>query len=259
MFGAFAAVFLSGLGLGLCIYCLGSTLGALRAAGLGVSTLEAAGSSLLWYLAGTLLLDLVVAAVMCLSTFECDCCMSSTVMHCVTKASSLSFWSFLVWCSFLFQLAVSTFVMVGFVLIDFLVFLCNTDSGTINQAQALVYEISNFTSPAAANTFQPLGTKNVTDTPIISLLGIMHHLDIPQFCINACNVSSIDFVVACGTSATRLDDTAAFLCIGCLLVTVSQALMATALSGEKERVSVHELHEREMGILKHIGHAFGTS
>merc|ERR1711933_106374 len=71
---------------------------------------------------------------------------------------------------------------------------------------------------------------NATETPLLSLEQIVDNLQIGYFCsIVSKDIQSMTWQ----------------LWVGTLLTVVSQALMAVALHGEKERVGVHELHENE--------------
>merc|ERR1712083_276807 len=104
-------------------------------------------------------------------------------------------------------------------------------STTVYHAQEVIWEMGNFTA-TGQDPFDPYATGNITDakaadTPIFSLSKTMQTLDLNNFCPHA----------------ALLGGQMALFWFGCVLALVSQALMAIALNGEKERVAVHEQHE----------------
>mmetsp|Transcript_8859 Transcript_8859/g.20827 ORF Transcript_8859/g.20827 Transcript_8859/m.20827 type:complete len:250 (+) Transcript_8859:100-849(+) len=230
VFAAMLAFIMSQAGLGLCLHSRRVALGGLPDA--AQPYLDALSFDCACVVASAVLLNFGSVTVLCLSTFECNCLKNSKLMHCLTQATSLCCWCFLTWCTFLLQLVMSTFAMVWFVMMDFLVFLCSSDQPTLQQAQNLLYDFGNLTDVEHPGlVFHPYGVKDVRDTPIVSLKALAKHLDLLQFCSSE--------------HGGLLDNGSAYFWMGCLLTVVSQALMAIALNGEKERVSVHELHERE--------------
>mmetsp|Transcript_44665 Transcript_44665/g.133400 ORF Transcript_44665/g.133400 Transcript_44665/m.133400 type:complete len:247 (-) Transcript_44665:209-949(-) len=192
--------------------------------------LQALNSRLVWNLALVFLLNAVAAGVVCLSTFECPSVHRMGIVQCLTKASTLCFLSFLALCSFVVQLLVSTFGIVWFVMVDFLAFTCRLGPQTISEAQDVLYGLGNLTHPGGAGAaFHPVGVKHIKDTHFISLKDMAEQLNIVQLCGSG--------------SAPGLASVVMHFWFACLLTVVSQALMAVALSGEKERIATHDLHE----------------
>lgn len=241
VFGSMVALLLSILGATICILHQGSTEAALQAAGSGTATLGSMSSNLSFNFAVILLLNVISTAVISLSTFECSHLASSSVMHCLTKSTSLCWWTLLACCTFLVQLVVSGFMLVATVLVGFLVFVCHSGEDNVTQMQQLLYAVGNMTSPGG-EVFNPYGAQDIQDSPVISLEHIVSHLDLARFC----------------GVAQDLDGAVANFWLGCLLTVVSQALMTVALHGEKERVSVHEVQEKEASIF-HIGYSPAVS
>lgn len=177
-------------------------------------------------------LNAFLTAVVCFSNY--DCCSTATrtgsFIHCLSKANMLFIWSCLAWCTFLVQLLGGTFSVVWFVMVDFLDWLCQTDAPTIAKAQELIWKLGNMTHAQETSQFHNYG-HHIADTPFISLEHMSKSLNLPVLCSSE-NYEGLDHIVN-------------HFWIACLLTTVSQAFMAVAMNGEKERVAVHELHESE--------------
>lgn len=192
---------------------------------------RALSGKMCWDLVLVLLLNACSAGAVCLSNFECPALMKLSVVHCLTTSSSLCVWSLLAWCSFLAQVSATTLGMVWFVMVDFLTFLCQADAQTLTKAQGLLYGLGNMTTAPQAAGFHPFAAKHIKDTPFISLKAVAKHLNVVNYCGSG--------------NAPHLDSLLFHFWFACLLTVVSQALMAVALNGEKERVAVHEQHESE--------------
>merc|ERR1712176_1081541 len=105
--------------------------------------------------------------------------------------------------------------------------------GIINPSQELVLDLNASTvSGVQIGTY---GSKTVHDTPLVSIKSIIRDLDVQKFC---------DSVPEAAQNNTRFTPAITFW-FGFLIVVISQALMAQALHGEKERVSVHETYDAE--------------
>mmetsp|Transcript_9020 Transcript_9020/g.26544 ORF Transcript_9020/g.26544 Transcript_9020/m.26544 type:complete len:253 (+) Transcript_9020:3-761(+) len=239
--GAITALVVSMIGVAVCFCHRGPTEKALHAIGPGAAGLGSMSSSLSLNFVVILLLNVIGTAVICLSTFELRSLTTSSIMHCMTKSTSLCWWSLLSWCTFLVQLVMSNFVMVAFVMINFLAYVCHSGDAVVAQTQDLIWSIGNMTDKSGAG-YNPWGNRPVSDTPIISLEKIVAHLNLAKFCGHA----------------EKLDTASTYFWVGMLLTVVSQALMTTSLNGEKERVSVHEMHEYEASESGYTA-AFGFS
>lgn len=203
---------------------------ALHGVGHGGGRLLSLTSSIVFDFISVVVLNVISAVIICLSTFEFEYTNTNhSAMRCLTSSAALCFMRVASFFSFLAQLTLTQFFMVAFVMVAFLSYLCSMGEGVVYQAQELVYAIGNQTS-SASSVYNPYGEApviNATDTPVISTQKIISHLNIESFCTRSKGVGSAH----------------ASFWIGCLLTVVSQALMTTALQGEKERVSVHEAHE----------------
>lgn len=122
-------------------------------------------------------------------------------------------------------------ILIATVAVFVLDFICRMGSTTVYHAQEVIWEMGNFTS-TGKDPFDPYATGNfkeakAADTPIFSMSKTMQTLDLNTFC----------------PQAEHLSGQMALFWVACVLALVAQALMATALNGEKERVAVHEQHE----------------
>lgn len=162
-----------------------------------------------------LLLDLVAAAAVWLSFFHCGI-LNTRCVHCLTTSGMLCFLRVLVCLTFLLELIASQVVVVWRCVLSATSFLCGTNAGLVNQAQAIVQSAKS-TLPSGGNS-------------TLGFAGLFANLDLPSYC--QASRGELE------ESSTRI------LALACLLAVVSQALLAGALNGEKERVGVHEEHER---------------
>merc|ERR1712039_289984 len=94
--------------------------------------------------------------------------------------------------------------------------------GVQYQLQGVIYDMGNATMSGEVM----YGWIERPDTPIVGMKELLAGLNIERFC----------------WSSKGLGESAISFYIGCLLVSVGQALMASSLHGERERVMVHE-HE----------------
>merc|ERR1719296_509119 len=80
-----------------------------------------------------------------------------------------------------------------------------------------------------------------------------HHIASSAFLDVKSMTFRLDLLQYCKMSGSGKDGSGVFLLMGCFLSVLSQALMAIALNGEKERVTVHEEHEVE-GLMHSVKH-----
>jgi hypothetical protein len=179
----------------------------------------------------SLLLNGVACTAICLSQFDCQSAMKHSCTHSLTSSTSFCVLRVVCFLTFLAEMSFSFIVLIGTVGVFVLDFICRMGSTTVYHAQEVIWEMGNFTA-TGKDPFDPYSTGNFSDakaadTPIFSLSKTMQTLDLNGFCPHA----------------SLLGGQMALFWVGCVLALVSQALMAIALNGEKERVAVHEQHE----------------
>jgi len=197
----------------------------------GGAGLENAVKGTVPHLGFSLLLNGIACMAICLSQFDCQAAMKYSCTHTLTSSTSFCVLRVICFLSFLGEMMFSFVVLIGTVGVFVLAFICRMGSTTVYHAQEVVWEIGNFTL-TGKDPFDPYSTGNYTDakaadTPIFSMSKTMQTLDLNNFCLHA----------------EYLGGQMALFWVGCVLALVSQALMAIALNGEKERVAVHEQHE----------------
>eukprot|EP00931_Biecheleriopsis_adriatica_P017198 TRINITY_DN1240_c5_g1_i1.p1 TRINITY_DN1240_c5_g1~~TRINITY_DN1240_c5_g1_i1.p1 ORF type:complete len:312 (+),score=47.48 TRINITY_DN1240_c5_g1_i1:122-937(+) len=180
----------------------------------------------------SMLLNGFACMCVCMSNFEgCSHPERHKWVHYVTSSTAFCVMRIVAFSTFLVQLIFSSAMLVGAVLVGFLAYVCHFGSTTQFHVQEVIWEIGNFTA-TGVDPFDPYKTGNATqarshDTAFISSASIMQHLDLAEFC----------------PLAKDLGGQLMVFWMSAVLSLVSQALMAVALNGEKERVSVHEQHE----------------
>jgi len=164
---------------------------------------------------GILLLNVASSAAIWLSSFHCEC-LHGAAVRCLTSPSTLCSLRVLASATFLLQLALAQFLLARHCVMASLAFMCGLPHGMIIETQEVM--------DALGATPPPHGT-------VAAFLRIRDPL------------SSLSLQQYCGSSVGSND---VMLCnwLVCFAAVVSQALMAVALNGEKERVGVHELHEK---------------
>eukprot|EP00418_Pyrodinium_bahamense_P075434 CAMPEP_0179069204 /NCGR_PEP_ID=MMETSP0796-20121207/30389_1 /TAXON_ID=73915 /ORGANISM="Pyrodinium bahamense, Strain pbaha01" /LENGTH=303 /DNA_ID=CAMNT_0020766267 /DNA_START=5 /DNA_END=916 /DNA_ORIENTATION=+ len=170
-----------------------------------------------------LLLDLFAAAAVWLSFFHCGI-LSARVVHCITMPGTLCFLQVLVSLAFFMELIASLSVVAWRCMLSTVSFLCNTSEGLVLQAQTVVQTLRS-SMPGGGNSTHGFAS-------------LFANVDLPQYC-QAQRPELVEGV-------TRV------VMLACLLAVVSQALLAMALNGEKERAGVHEALEH--GIMATISH-----
>jgi len=181
-----------------------------------------------------LVLNAISAATLLLSHFAIESLEDNFVMHCLTSSRALgTLMSFTV-LTFLLQL-----IRLGYTIslqgaFAFLSAICNRGPGVVYLAQELIYTMGNASlSSGGQSTFNPYSKA----MPYGAHVASSGYLDMDTLS------SRIDLMKYCKSSDNGKDGSGSLLLWGCLLSVVSQALMAVALNGEKERVIVHEQHE----------------
>lgn len=172
----------------------------------------------------------------CLSTFDCIHAMKYNCVHSITSSTCFCIMRIICFLTFLVQTALANVMTCGFVGMSVLAYICSMGSTTVFHAQEVIWEVGNFTR-TGVDPFDPYRTGNfqvakAADTPGISASKTFQHLELAAFCPNG----------------KVLAGAVGVFWMACVLSLVSQALMAIALNGEKERVSVHEQHEAAGGV-----------
>mmetsp|Transcript_59281 Transcript_59281/g.105374 ORF Transcript_59281/g.105374 Transcript_59281/m.105374 type:complete len:285 (-) Transcript_59281:301-1155(-) len=179
----------------------------------------------------SMLISAFACLCICLSTFDCVEGSEGGFVHKVTGSTAFCVMRIITFFAFLVELAFSSAMLLAVGVVFFLDFLCRMGSTTLFHAQEVIWEIGNFTL-TGTDPFDPYRTGNFTDakladTPVFSIAKLTQSLNLAEFCPNA----------------KYLGNYVLLFWLACVLGVVSQALMAIALNGEKERVSVHEQHE----------------
>ncbi|CAK9056564.1 Hypothetical protein SCF082_LOCUS30478 [Durusdinium trenchii] len=162
--------------------------------------------------------------------------MRFSLAHTMTTATAFCVLRICAFVTFLVQLAYSSLMMVGMTTVLTLDFICHMGSTTRFHAQEVIWEIGNFTL-TGRDPFDPYYTGSVSesraaDTKIVSVASMMQHLSLERFCPFSENLGQQLFI----------------FWLSSIVSLVSQALMAIALNGEKERISLHEEHDEVRGI-----------
>lgn len=207
---------------------------ALQDMGGGAGLADAAGGSVP-QLGFSLLLNGLACTAICLSQFHCESALTCACTHTLTSSTSFCVLRVICFLTFLAEMYFCFIVLIGTVGVYVLDFICRMGSTTVFHAQEVIWEMGNFTA-TGRDPFDPYATGNFTDakladTPVFSLSKIMQTVNLNDFCPHA----------------SLLGGQMALFWVGCMLALVSQALMAIALNGEKERVAVHEQQEQVGG------------
>jgi len=224
---------------------------------------EGAGAlhGLMWTLAFSyivlLVLNAISATTLLLSHFAFESLEDNLVVHALTSSRALcTLMSFTV-LTFLLQL-----IRLGYTIslqgaLAFLASVCNRGPGVVYLAQELIYTMGNASAASGGGGFNPYSKA----MPYGSHVASSDYVDTDAM------VSRIDLMKYCKASGNGKDGSGSLLLWGCFLSVVSQALMAIALNGEKERVIVHEQHEMQgflaaaqdeaQGALKRISKVVG--
>jgi len=200
---------------------------AFRSMGSG-SELRGSGVRTVVHLTISMILNLVSFCSIGLSTFHFEQAMKFRWAH--TMSSSTAFCTLRITASltFLVQLLCSSFIMVGMTSVLSLDLICHMGSTARFHAQEVIWEIGNFTL-TGKDPFDPYRTGSsaavkAADTRFVSVARMAQHLELDRFCPHSENLGNQMFT----------------FWLGSIISLVSQALMAIALNGEKERVNVHE-------------------
>jgi len=188
------------------------------------------------HLSISMILNLVSFTCVCMSTFHFEQAMKFSIAHTMTTSTAFCVLRIAAFVTFLVQLASSSLMLVGMSSVLFLDFICHTGSTVQFHVQEVIWEIGNFTL-TGRDPFDPyhtgnLGETQAADTKFVSVASMMQHLSLEKFCPYSENVGTQLFIFWNSAIASL----------------VSQALMAIALNGEKERISVHEEHEEVRGV-----------
>mmetsp|Transcript_4407 Transcript_4407/g.10225 ORF Transcript_4407/g.10225 Transcript_4407/m.10225 type:complete len:269 (+) Transcript_4407:90-896(+) len=192
------------------------------------NALKDSASHTVLHLSFSMILNLLGFMSICMSTFHCDSAMKWSMAHMATTSSALCFLRIAAFGTMLVELILSSEIVVGAAGVLFLDFVCNLGSTAQFHVQEVIWEIGNFTK-TGQDPFDPYRTGSAreakaADTKMFSIAKLMQHLELENFCGYSQNLGSSLIVF--------------WVCS--LVSLVSQALMAIALNGEKERVSVHE-------------------
>jgi len=188
------------------------------------------------HLSLSMILNIVSFMAICCSTFHFEQAMKFDVVHSLTSSTAFCVLRIAAFTTFLVQLACSSLMLVGMSSVLTLDFICHMGSTVQFHAQEVIWEIGNFTL-TGRDPFDPyhtgnLGETKAADTRFVSVASMMQHLSLERFCPYSENVGAQLFIFWSSGIASL----------------VSQALMAIALNGEKERISVHEEHEEARGV-----------
>mmetsp|Transcript_46781 Transcript_46781/g.99998 ORF Transcript_46781/g.99998 Transcript_46781/m.99998 type:complete len:270 (+) Transcript_46781:73-882(+) len=230
VFMALVAVAMSVIGVITSLTAQFDVVGALKNMGHGAGKLDVLAQSVDLNFGVIVFMNAVCALLICLSMFDCVHLQKHAALHLLTSSTSLCWWRILAWLTFMVQIVMSEFFMIIVVLVCLLTYICHAGEGVVYQTQELIYAIGNTTLETGA-LFSPYGkpATNVSDTPVISTKDMVTHLDMQRYCADA--------------QGAHLGKAAITFWAGCFITALSQALMAVALNGEKERVSVHESYE----------------
>lgn len=171
------------------------------------------------------LFDLFCAVILGLSSLECGC--PARFVHVLTSARFLGCLKALLWICFVVQVILTQFVLVALVLVSGMLYVCHAGQAAQSRAQSLVQSLIQARN--GYNPYQNAFGVYVWDTPVISEQQLLEYLNVRQFCVNAQDRAGIEYVY-----------------LGCLVLAAAQAFMASAMSSEQERVTVHEHHERDL-------------
>jgi len=179
----------------------------------------------------SLLINGFACLCVCLSTFDCTEAAHGGCVHKITGSTCFCVMRIVTFLTFIVEMLFSSAITIAVAATLFLAFICRMGSTTIFHVQEVIWEIGNFTA-TGKDPFDPYQTGNYTDakladTPVFSVAQLTQHLNLQSFC----------------PGAKEIGGQVLLFWIACILGAVSQALMAIALNGEKERVSVHEQHE----------------
>jgi len=181
-----------------------------------------------------MLLNVTSMAAIWLSFFHCEK-FENAFKHMLTSSRSLCWLRIICSVSFLVQIFRSGYAMAFHGAVCFLAFLCNRGPGVTYLAQELVYAIGNSSTPGG-QLFVPATAdgngygQHSAWSPFLDVGRAMAGMNLDDYCKDSGD-----------------EDSAADVVVVCVVMTiVSQALMVCALTGEKERVTVHELHEHHL-------------
>lgn len=162
---------------------------------------------------GVAMLNLLCAVAVWLSFFHCACA-GRLLVQCLTTSRALCCLRVLVMATFVAQLALSQYLLVWRCAVSTLSFICGLPEAEAAWAQQVLQALA-------------VSHGDGTAASLLHLQDVIRETDIQHYC---------DPSQATGV-APRLAWPAS------LLLVLTQALMAVALNGEKERVGVHELSE----------------
>jgi len=179
----------------------------------------------------SLLINGFACLCVCLSSFDCTEAAPGSCVHKITSSTCFCVMRIITFLTFIVEMLFSSAITIMMAAVLFLGFICRMGSTTIFHTQEVIWEIGNFTL-TGTDPFDPYRTGNYTDakladTPVFSIAQLSQHLNLANFC----------------PGAKPVGGSVLLFWMACILGAVSQALMAIALNGEKERVSVHEQHE----------------
>jgi len=236
------ALALSALAAFLALEHAGDLSSCLEGLGPGVSRLQNLLFTLMVNYSAIITVNVASTVVVWLSFFDCDT-LECDLKHKLTSARSLSILLGAVWVTFFMQLFRLGYAMTLHGVLAGLAYICNLGPGVVYLAQELVYAMGNATETGAA-VYSPYGREAYGRHYAWSL-----YIDVGEM------VKNFNFERYCEDTDHGKDDGAGSVMYGCLLTLLSQALMAMALSGEKARVVVHDLHEKHtlVGMAQQIG------
>mmetsp|Transcript_71251 Transcript_71251/g.204405 ORF Transcript_71251/g.204405 Transcript_71251/m.204405 type:complete len:493 (-) Transcript_71251:46-1524(-) len=178
-------------------------------------------------------LNITSTAAIWLSFFHCDF-LEYHWKNVITSARSLCWLLGLTYTTFCFQLLRVGYALTMHGVLACLAYICNLGPGVVYLAQELVYAMGNATATSGASgVYSPYGDRAYGSHSASSMYFSMDDL-----------VTKFDILTYCKDTDEGRDAGASAVMLGCFFTLISQSLMVAALSGEKARVSVHDLHEQ---------------
>lgn len=178
-----------------------------------------------------LLLNVTSMAAIWLSFFHCEK-FENAFKHALTSSRSLCWLRIVCSVSFVVQIFRSGYAMAFHGSVAFLAFLCNQGPGVVYLAQELIYAIGNSSTPGDELDFVQGAHRygyHAASSPYLDVGRALTGMNLDSYC-----------------TESGSEDAAANVVVSCVIMSIiSQALMVCALNGEKERVTVHELHEHQ--------------